>query len=168
MKVFDPVGAFDSFVSGFAAALCRRLPLPVCLLWAHAAGCVTVSDPGVARRHRLKVPHARIPNKSEVVDFLVQEEVRAHAVPTAALPPPLAFFPSLWAHESSLLPLSVGNESSRKPGVAGIGRPVPLPLPVGQCTCLTGAGAHASRVLVHTPQVLVLVHTPHGCWCWCW
>lgn len=65
VKVFDPIGAFDAFVAGFAAALCRRLWLPVCLLWAHAAGCIAVSDRAI-----------RNPNKSQLMDFLLQEELQ--------------------------------------------------------------------------------------------
>ena len=108
VKVFDPIGAFDSFVGGFVAALCQRMGLPVCLLWAHAAGCLTIADrggQGDARRQREKVPHARIPNKAELVDFLVLHELHEAEDMGSALtcaPEPYEPVPSALSHREFL------------------------------------------------------------------
>ena len=46
VRVVDVVGAADAFVGGFVAAYCRQLPLPVCMLWGHAGGSLSVAGAG--------------------------------------------------------------------------------------------------------------------------
>jgi sugar/nucleoside kinase (ribokinase family) len=42
----DFIGAADAFVGGFVAAHCRRLSVTQSVLWAHAAGNLSLSERG--------------------------------------------------------------------------------------------------------------------------
>ena len=46
VKTVDAIGAAGAFTGGFIAAHCRRLSVGQSLLWAHAAGCLSLSAQG--------------------------------------------------------------------------------------------------------------------------